>query len=319
MPKLLSATDLLPKSEAAIDRAGLLAQELSADLTLMHVASPVASARALEQSLEMAHARMKARSRSPLWFAGPQPEVVVRAGSPARAILDTMADVQPDLMILGPHEKRGAADALQGTLTEKVVAARLCPVLVVQRNGRHPYRHVVLALDTTDKSRAALRGAERLVLNRSTQATVVHASPPPHVLLQDLSGPQVGSHVDCLHATEAMHELLEEESTNPLRYGLIVADRQPIPAIRNALQALKPDLLVLGTQGDGRLRRALLGSVANQILKIATCDVLIVPHTDEASTATASARRDFVRANARGRFGTAVHAGKLRRRGSTSL
>jgi hypothetical protein len=53
-----------------------------------------------------------------------------------------------------------------------------------------------------------------------------------------------------------------------------------------AIETRRPDLLVLGTRGDGRMRRAVLGSVANQVLKLAPCDMLIVPQgTSEASTA----------------------------------
>ena len=66
MTRLLCATDLLPKSEAAIDRAALLAQELGADLSLLHVVSPVTSERVLEHSLQTAIARMKSRARPPL-------------------------------------------------------------------------------------------------------------------------------------------------------------------------------------------------------------------------------------------------------------
>src|ERR1044071_6882071 len=99
MTRLLCATDLLPKSEDAVDRAALLAQELGADLSLLHVVSPVTSERALEQSLQVAIARMKSRARPPLWSARTMPNVIVRAGNPGRVIPDTIAGEQPDLLI----------------------------------------------------------------------------------------------------------------------------------------------------------------------------------------------------------------------------
>jgi nucleotide-binding universal stress UspA family protein len=37
------------------------------------------------------------------------------------------------------------------------------------------------------------------------------------------------------------------------------------------------DLLVLGTRGHGRIRRALLGSTAHEVLRETECDVLLVP------------------------------------------
>ena len=74
-----------------------------------------------------------------------------------------------------------------------------------------------------------------------------------------------------------MRALLEQESEDSTRYELRVAEGNPLRTIMRAIEAYKPDLLVMGTRGDGRMRRAVLGSVANQLLKVAACDVLIVP------------------------------------------
>ena len=76
--RLLCATDLLPKSEPALERAGMLADQLGADLMLTHVVVPGESERALEQTLRVAIARMKSRSRPPLWSLQRTPNVAVR-------------------------------------------------------------------------------------------------------------------------------------------------------------------------------------------------------------------------------------------------
>jgi universal stress protein E len=282
MMRLLVATDGLPKSEFAIDRAGLLADELGAELSLLHVVSPVSSERVLEQSLQMAIARMKSRVRSPLWRAKTTPEVVVRAGNPARVIMDAIARDEPDVLIVGPHERRGVVDALQGTITEKAVSSRRCPVLVVQQSASANYRNVLLALDVAAGSRAAVGAAERFVLRDGAQATAIHAcASPDHAVLQlpGAEGAGAALHADCSPDTAslAMRELLERESADPTRYEVIVAQGNPLPTIMRAIEVRQPDLLVVGTRGDGRMRRAVLGSVANQLLKVAPCDILIVP------------------------------------------
>jgi nucleotide-binding universal stress UspA family protein len=293
--KLLCATDLLPKSESAIDRAGLLAEELGADLTLLHVVSPVASERVLEQSLQIAIARMKSRIRPPLWRTGKRPDVVVLAGNPARQILDTIAREEPDLLIVGPHDRRGVLDALEGRIAEKSVSARKCPVLVVQdggsvsyQHGSVPYRNILLALDVADGSGHALRTAERFVLKHGAQATVVHACESSHnaVLQGTVTEASLGSANDSLdEAAAAMRGFLQQESADSTRYELVVAEGNPVPTIMRAIGKHQPDLLVIGTRGDGRLRRAVLGSVASQLLQVAPCDVLIVPRGGlEAST-----------------------------------
>jgi len=282
MTRLLCATDLLPKSEAAIDRAALLAQELGADLSLLHVVSPVSSERALEQSLQIAIARMKSRVRPPLWSEQAMPDVIVRTGNPGRVILDTIAAEEPDLLIIGPHRKRGIVDALQGTIAEKAVSGRKCPVLIVQEGASTPYRNVLLALDGADASRRAVRVAEQLVLRDAAQATVIHACASLRHAVWHAAGGEaqaVTFSTDCSpnEATAAMRELLARESTDPARYALVVVDGTALPTIKRAVESLRPDLLVMGTRGDGRMRRAVLGSVANQLSRMAPCDTLIVP------------------------------------------
>ena len=296
MMRLLVATDLLPKSEFAIDRAGLLADELDAELSLLHVVSPVSSERVLEQSLQMAIARMKSRVRSPLWRARTTPDVVVRAGNPARVVLDTIAREEPDLLIVGPHERRGVVDALQGTIIEKVVSARRCPVLVVQQSASSNYRNVLLALDVAAGSRAAVRAAERFVLRDGAKAAAIHACASPDHAVLHLPGTEVAAvalPTDCSprKASAILRELLEQESADPKRYELIVANGNPLPTIMRAIETRGPDLLVLGTRGDGRMRRVVLGSVANQVLKLAPCDMLIVPHGTSGASAAHDAER----------------------------
>lgn len=282
MTRLLAATDLLPKSESAVDRAGLLAEALGADLSLLHVVSPVSCERVLEQSLEMAIARMKSRVCRPRWRTGATPDVVVRAGNPVRVIMDAVARQEPDLLILGPHERRGVVDALQGTIAEKAVSARKCPVLVAQQSAGAAYRNVLLALDVSGASRFALRAAESLVLTDQARVTVIHAcGSPDHGVLRPVGTDAAAAlmQTDCSQdeASVAMRRLLEQESSESERYELVIAAGNPVRAIMRAIESRKPDLLVMGTRGDGRMRRAVLGSVANQLLKMAHCDLLIVP------------------------------------------
>ena len=65
--RILCATDLLPKSEAAIERAALLSNQLGADLSILHVVSPAESQQVLEQTLQSAHERAQSRAEPLLW------------------------------------------------------------------------------------------------------------------------------------------------------------------------------------------------------------------------------------------------------------
>lgn len=281
MPRLLCATDLLPKSEAAIDRAGMLAEQLQAPLSLLHVVSPTTAERNLEQALLFAITGLNSRARAPEWRFGPPPEVAVRTGSPVRLILDSIDKHRADLLIVGPHRKRGLRDVLEGTIAEKILNTRQCPLLIVRRPADAEYKQVMLALDVAEEADAAVRAAESLVLNARSQAMVLHVCEPPYQGMLRSAG--VGTEEVISYVNQSRHEaaaeirdLLKQSSVDHTRYGVVTGESHPVRAIRHAVEMYQPDLLVMGTSG-GSMRRALIGSVASQVMDAADCDVLVVP------------------------------------------
>lgn len=280
--RILCATDLLPKSEAAIERAGLLANQMGAGLELLHVVSPGESQRALEETLQRALERTKSRATPLLWRAHRPADVTVRVGNPARIILDAMAQSKARLLVLGPHRKRPPRDALEGTIAEKALATKNYPVLVVRDETPRPYRRVLLALDMSEASVSAIRAAESLALTPDTHATVVHAHKPPYQGMlnsADVGTDSVARYVNewKREASSAVRDLLKYESANFARYDIHIEQPPAAAGILQAIERYSPDLLVMGTRGGGRLRQALVGSVANRVLHDISCDVLIVP------------------------------------------
>jgi nucleotide-binding universal stress UspA family protein len=256
--RILCGTDLLPKTNSALDRAGMLAQQLGAELTLLHVAPPTESERMLEQDMERARERLAAHATPPLWHHGPSPLVCGRSGSAGKMLVAAARELDAALVVLGRHRQRPARDALAGTLAERLLSELTCPVLIVHRMPWHAYRNVLLALDCSKASGKAVKAAEALVLSSSARASVVHAYQP---------------------ACEAigLRDLLHVASGDPSRYELVIENAATTDAIQRVVGRLNPDLLVLGTRGRGRWRRALLGSVASRILASAKSDVLVVP------------------------------------------
>lgn len=281
--RLLCATDLLPKSEAAIERAGMMAERLMTDLSLLHVVVPSASERALEQDLQHAIARVRARSQPPLWSRGISPGVIVKAGSPANRIIATIDEVSANLIVLGPHRRRAVQDALSGTVAEKVLRSRMAPVLIVKQAPRATYRKVLVALDLSEISGLALRTAESLVMTDDAHAVIVHAYERFYegtLTYAGVGNEAIAAHGQgwVRHAQIAVRDLLKRHGSDFTRYNVVVQQtRPPAAGILEAADRMHADLIVMGTRGHGRFRRALLGSVANQVLSAATCDVLIVP------------------------------------------
>jgi nucleotide-binding universal stress UspA family protein len=173
-------------------------------------------------------------------------------------------------------------DALAGTTAQRVLNARRIPVLIASQVPHGGYQRALVALDLSANSAEVLRAAEQLVSTSTTNSTVLYASELPYSGMLSYAGID-GITIDAYHgnwtqqARASVHEFRERESTNGARYRVVIDSAPAATTILRAVTERRPDLLVLGTQGRGRIGRALLGSVANEVLREAQCDVLIVP------------------------------------------
>ncbi len=141
MRKLLAAIDFSPVSAAVVEHAASLAEAFSAELTLIHIAAPdpdfvgygagpqtVRDDRAREIRTEhrelhaIAEAlRDRAISAHALLIQGPTVEKILVEGQ----------RLQSDMIVIGSHGHGGLYRALLGSVSEGVVRAARCPVLVV--------------------------------------------------------------------------------------------------------------------------------------------------------------------------------------------
>jgi universal stress protein E len=277
MMKLLCATDLLSGSDAAVERAYQLRDALGASLSLVHVVPPVSSAEGtLEQRLLSASGRLVQHAR----HTGEGAELVVRCGRPAAVVAEEARNAH--LIVVGPHEAEKFPGGMRGNFLERLLPASRSPVLVARRPGREPYRRLLLALDGSSSTAQVVRAAERMPLGTNPAFAVVHAHEPPYEAMMTTSG--VGNLSVATYASASMsraaamiHSQLRLHSLDWRRYRVLLMDAPPPLAVRQAMLETAPDLLVLGTRGHGRFRRAILGSTAHEVLRTANCDVLLVP------------------------------------------
>jgi universal stress protein E len=280
------ATDLMPKSERALARAAMLARTLGAETTLVHVVQNETAEHGVAERIVDATLRMRELAEDARGMAAPAPRSFVRVGAPARVIAETLDELHAGLLVLGPHEARGARDriatAIGTTVVARALATRVCPVLIAREPPRHRYRRVLMALDLSANAESAIRAAEALVLSPEADASVLHAFDVPYLgtVEHHNTGRGTSSRYRQLwesHATVNVRALLRRASGDFTRYGIQIEENPPARAILDAMNHQQPDLLVMGTSGRGPLGRALLGSVANEVLNDAWCDVLIVP------------------------------------------
>ncbi len=154
------------------------------------------------------------------------------------------------------------------------------------------FKQVLIATDFSDASRRALAYAIAIARRYSSALSVVHAIPPelrepiplealPHEL--NRRRPE---------AEQEMKNLCEEARIDDLNHHVLLDRGRVWDVLGSVIQRESVDLLVLGTHGRGGLKKLALGSVAEQVLRLAPCPVLTIgPHVPPASLGPVEFRR----------------------------
>ena len=134
-------------------------------------------------------------------------------------------------------------------------------------------KKVLVPVDFSDESFSAVDSALELVAN-PTDLIVVY-------VLQDLSPMEPGEiwhTVDpesrIQHAVKALRERLADEKYRGLQFDVVIGD--PGHEITKLAEREAADLIVLPSHGRTGLKRMLIGSVAERVVRLAHCPVLVL-------------------------------------------
>jgi nucleotide-binding universal stress UspA family protein len=269
--RILAATDLSARSDRAVERAVLLAAEAGSTLTILHVVDADLPARMADRQADDARLLIEAHVASVAGGMAVACDSRVVFGKDHVDVLAVAEEVKAGLVVIGVHRSE-TRELFAGTTAERVLREGATPVLLVKTRPSGPYRRPLVAVDLSECSGVAVEFAARLLPGRELQ--LVHAFDTPYKAF--LTGES-----NRREAARTHHEQMEEFVRRHC------AHLQPRPApivrqgsvgqvIRDQVEHLRPDLLVVGTHGRGGLARAVLGSVAEDLLSRPPCDVLAV-------------------------------------------
>jgi nucleotide-binding universal stress UspA family protein len=128
---ILYATDFSADSLAAALYALAFSKNYRSRLTLLHALEGLPESPYLDAQMARVRLRELVPPRGDL---GPEPEVMVEMGAPAKVILKAAADTASDLIVIGARGA-GALPRLAshfGSVAHKIVYRAVCPVLTVR-------------------------------------------------------------------------------------------------------------------------------------------------------------------------------------------
>lgn len=288
--KLLVTLDGSSFSEWAINYAAALSRRTGAGVELASVHEPIPSfaydeweAAAFEWTEEYL---AKTRDRLADQLDAPV-GAWVGSGQVVESLLGRADTVGADLIVSATHGRGAVTRAWLGSVADGLLRHAHQPVLLIRpEKGATPpedpdLRKVVVPLDGSRFAESVLDTAEgiarlyggELYLLRVVAYPVEIASPYlPHTVQMNQEV------VD--EAREAAESYLEEIAQRVAGDGLkahthVVVDSQAGHAICIECEDLKADLVVMATHGRGGVKRALLGSTADKVIRSAHTPVLV--------------------------------------------
>ncbi|MDF3832699.1 universal stress protein [Cupriavidus basilensis] len=285
--RLLLATDFSARCDRALDRAAQLASEWRAELVVLKVLEPAASA-----DLALAWAGGRASDEPLLHLARQQlvrdlsgmnvPATLHTAWSndAAAAIRTTAIGAHAGMVVTGVSRNEITGRFLAGSTVERLARSLPQPLLVVRYRAHASYQRIVVASDFSASSSRALQAAARLFPGR--ELILYHADDMP---MSSLVKGLPSSLVEGIPSSPIGLDKQRAECSAFLAATGLPAHVKVRPVIeRGAVETALTqyvrqhdiDLVVMGTQGRGAIMSLLLGSTAAKLLDWLPCDTLLV-------------------------------------------
>ena len=288
---IIVATDFSGNAQRAVEQAARLAKEWNAALTLVHVFndSAWASIKAVydlsrwQASDPVASVRQKlaAICAELVRDHGVSADAEVLVGRASKKIHKFVAARQAGLLVVGEHGENWLRDAVLGGTALKVLKATQIPVLLVRRPAVAPYQRIIIA---TDFSGAATRAA-RLTLELFPDARhhLIHAYAVPFEARMRMGGAQEEdirryrdqASLEAMRNLEAFAVDCDYQAAG--EFSKLALYGYPASVLFEQAQGMEADLIAIGKHGGGAVEELLLGSVTQNIVYHAGCDVLLTP------------------------------------------
>ena len=204
-----------------------------------------------------------ARLREQAQAAGVVIDLCVRRGEePYQEIVEEAQAQGSDLIIIRRRGKRGfLANLLVGEMVSKVVAHAPCHVLIVPRGARLWSQRVLAAAAPIAQGRQVVATAVALAAQCGLSLHLVSVIPA--------------------EGLRAQADAFVTEMVNQAQQAGVVAQGEvrsgkPATEILASVADTRSDLIVIGSRGDSRIGRALVGGVAQKVMGLSEHPVLVL-------------------------------------------
>ena len=298
LQSLLVPLDGSEFSERTLPLAQALAKATGASLHLAHVHVPhppdhfLSNTQFQYEGLDLEEYEAHHRDQEQSYLDGvvgrmechPPVDSVLLEGHVAEEVAQYGEAIGADMILITTHGHTGVSRMWLGSVADALIRITHLPVLVVHPAfGQHVpcdvlgFKHIMVTLDGSELSASILGAAADVAKASGARLTLVHVVSSSAVL-----GTRIFPLIpdDVAPAMQKAGEYLEAQAEGLRAQGLTVGTHveeheAPGRAIAAIADKLDADLVALATHGYGGLKRALLGSVADKVLRSSALPLLV--------------------------------------------
>lgn len=280
--------DFSPESEVALAQAESIARQARARLVLVHGMGVTEEGlymysvadrpdepwkRYVKKMLDDAKQRLE-ECAAQVAARGVAVEQHLAAGFADEVLVDQARQRGCDLLAVGTHGRTGVDRFTLGSVAERVTRTAPCHVLVARRaTASESPRSLLVPTDLSATAELGLQmaltvaapGARIELFHAWTPAYLGGGAYAPDWLAQDAR----------VRVEARARELVEKYRHEGVSLEFVIAEDEAAPAILERMEQGGFDLVVMGSHGHRGLKRALLGSVAERVVRHATLSVLV--------------------------------------------
>lgn len=283
--KILCPTDFSAGADRALRVAARLATESDAELVVAHAWYIPATGYTLElpfppyvtqEIVDDAQRGLDEAVRAATAAGAKHVSDKLLAGVPWAQIVDHLEQQAFDLCVIGTQGRTGLARILLGSVAEQVVRHAPCSVLAVRPDtDAKPFEHVLIPTDFSKHAQHALEVASMIVAPQGS-ITLLHVVEVPVAFSGGVGSADLARQLDA-YAVTALEDTAERLRANT---AATVKTRTRIgypgaQALAVVEEDRTIDLVVMGSHGRTGIKRVLMGSVAEKVVRHARCPVLV--------------------------------------------
>ncbi len=295
--KIAASLDLSDYSPVVLEAAANLAGKFGAELYLLHVlekkvfprelmgtfAQPSELEEVYSSLSEYAQKELHKYSDKAKEIFGKEPVVAVRQGHPVNQILEFIEEAGIDLLVVGYHRRVPGIIAELGAVTEKIARHATSHVYIVKEKDKFQIKSVLAPIDFSERSKKSLEIAAQISEKFKARLSLLYVREQLKIERDNLPD-TLKWKVDKFITTEGEREKYQLEALTKqimeneccVVTSVFVDSGEPVSKILEYADDENVDLIVMATRGISGLKRVLMGSVTEKVIRKSKQSVLVV-------------------------------------------